>query len=148
MASTSEQENSVARGKLCYIFRWHNHLDPYVNKQEWSEKDEEIMFKAHQQYGNKWTLIAKLFERRTDNDVKNHFYSMLRRSLRRINKLLGKRNSTQKIKMIKPAVLSKVFAKQGQSNSEVSQESKSTTSHSQKLLRLCLNFPEPKPLQI
>ena len=69
------------------------------------------MFKAHQQYGNKWTLIAKLFERRSDNDVKNHFYSMLRRSLRRINKLLGKRNSTQKIKMIKPAVLSKLFAK-------------------------------------
>lgn len=71
------------------------------------------MFKAHQKYGNRWTQIAKIFEGRTDNDVKNHFYSMLRRSLRRINKLLGKRNSTQKIKVIKPAVLSKVFPKEG-----------------------------------
>ena len=82
-----------------------------INKQSWSEKDEQAMFEAHQKHGNKWTLIAALFEGRTDNDIKNHFYSMLRRSLRRINKLLGKRNSTQKIKIIKPAVLSRVFLK-------------------------------------
>ncbi len=30
---------------------------------------------------------------RTDNSIKNHFYSTLRRSLRRINKLLGDKNS-------------------------------------------------------
>jgi len=50
---------------------------------------------------------------------------MLRRSLRRINKLLGKRNSTQKIKVIKPAVLSKVFAKETKDNGEVSEDGKS-----------------------
>lgn len=71
------------------------------------------MFEAHQKYGNKWTEIAKNFEGRTDNDIKNHFYSMLRRSLRRVNKLLGMRNSTQKIRQIKPSVLSKIFSKNG-----------------------------------
>ena len=71
------------------------------------------MFESHQKYGNKWTEIAKLFHGRTDNDIKNHFYSMLRRSLRRINKLLGKRNSTQRIKVIKPSVLSKIFVNIG-----------------------------------
>ena len=30
---------------------------------------------------------------RTDNAIKNHFYSTLRRSLRRINKYLGDKNS-------------------------------------------------------
>lgn len=71
------------------------------------------MFEAHQKYGNKWTEIAKIFEGRTDNDIKNHFYSMLRRSLRRVNKLLGMRNSTKKVRLIKPSVLSKIFANNG-----------------------------------
>lgn len=46
---------------------------------------------------------------RTDNSIKNHFYSTLRRSLRRINKLLGDKNSTAQVKDIKPGVLSKIF---------------------------------------
>jgi myb proto-oncogene protein len=47
---------------------------------------------------------------RTDNAIKNHFYSTLRRSLRRINKLLGNKNSTSQMRDIKPSVLSKIFA--------------------------------------
>ena len=43
---------------------------------------------------------------RTDNYVKNHFYSTLRRSLRRINKYLGSKNSTNQMRTIKPSILS------------------------------------------
>ena len=43
---------------------------------------------------------------RTDNYVKNHFYSTLRRSLRRINKYLGSKNSTTQMRMIRPSILS------------------------------------------
>jgi len=39
---------------------------------------------------------------------------MLRRSLRRVNKLLGLRNSTKKVRLIKPSVLSKFFAQTSQ----------------------------------
>lgn len=53
---------------------------------------------------------------RTDNFIKNHFYSTIRRSLRRINKELGDKNSrlnadigTEQVKNIKPGVLSKIF---------------------------------------
>ena len=42
---------------------------------------------------------------RTDNSVKNHFYSTLRRSLRRINKFLGFKNSTNQMRLIKPSIL-------------------------------------------
>ena len=47
---------------------------------------------------------------RTDNSIKNHFYSTIRRCLRRINKLQGEKNSTLKMRSIKPYVLSKILA--------------------------------------
>lgn len=50
---------------------------------------------------------------------------MLRRSLRRINKMLGRRNSTQKIKVIKPSVLSKIFINIGVKDEKKSEECKS-----------------------
>ena len=46
---------------------------------------------------------------RTDNSIKNHFYSTIRRSLRRICKLLGNKNSTSELRNIKPSILSKIF---------------------------------------
>ena len=46
---------------------------------------------------------------RTDNAIKNHFYSTLRRSLRRLNKFLGSKNSTSLMRDIKPSVLSKIL---------------------------------------
>lgn len=42
---------------------------------------------------------------RTDNAVKNHFYSTMRRCLRRINKFYGYKNSTALMKDLKPATL-------------------------------------------
>lgn len=47
---------------------------------------------------------------RTDNDIKNHFYSTLRRSLRRLNKIVGEKNSTTQMREIKPSVLSTIMA--------------------------------------
>lgn len=47
---------------------------------------------------------------RTDNTIKNHFYSTIRRSLRRMSKHIGSKNSTKQMKYIKPSTLSKIFA--------------------------------------
>ena len=96
-------------GKQCRE-RWHNHLDPLIGKKGWTVQEEQIMFEEHKKHGNKWTLIAASLPGRTDNAIKNHFYSTIRRSMRRMNKLLGSKNSTMKMRKIKPSTLSKIFA--------------------------------------
>lgn len=76
-------------GKQCRE-RWHNHLDPGINKSEWTLEEDRKLLEAHEVMGNKWAEIAKVLPGRTDNQIKNRWNSALRRELRKLNRLANK----------------------------------------------------------
>jgi hypothetical protein len=67
------------------------------------------LFELQGRLGNKWANIAKEFPGRTDSNLKNYFYSSLRRAVRQVNSYLSQYRKKSNIKPFKQTILAKVL---------------------------------------
>ncbi|CAK9171313.1 unnamed protein product [Ilex paraguariensis] len=73
-------------GKSCRL-RWMNYLQPNLKKGDYSEEEENIIIKLHHERGNKWSAMAAKLPGRTDNDIKNHWHTHLKKRAKQNGKL-------------------------------------------------------------
>ena len=85
--------------------RWTHHLNPSLTSERFTEAENLLLMSLQSQHGSHWKDISSHFPGRTDNQVKNQFFSLVRKLFRKACKVLGIGGNTALINKIKPRVL-------------------------------------------
>ncbi|XP_077240229.1 transcription factor LAF1-like [Tasmannia lanceolata] len=67
-------------GKSCRL-RWINYLRPGLKRGVFTVQEEDTIMSLHRLLGNKWSQIAIHLPGRTDNEIKNHWNSYLKKKI-------------------------------------------------------------------
>ncbi|KAI3962425.1 hypothetical protein MKW98_010976 [Papaver atlanticum] len=67
-------------GKSCRL-RWTNYLRPDLKRGLLTEDEEQLVIDLHARLGNRWSKIAGRLPGRTDNEIKNHWNTHIKKKL-------------------------------------------------------------------
>ncbi|CAM8985102.1 unnamed protein product [Rhodiola kirilowii] len=67
-------------GKSCRL-RWINYLRPDLKRGGFTEAEEDQIIQLHKTLGNRWSKIASHFDGRTDNEIKSHWNTKIKKRL-------------------------------------------------------------------
>ncbi|KAJ9679048.1 hypothetical protein PVL29_021082 [Vitis rotundifolia] len=67
-------------GKSCRL-RWTNYLRPDLKRGLLNETEEQLVIDLHARLGNRWSKIAAKLPGRTDNEIKNHWNTHIKKKL-------------------------------------------------------------------
>jgi hypothetical protein len=57
-----------------------NYLDPQINRSPFTPSEDETLLRLVEEHGHKWTYFIKLyFSKRTDNDLRNRWNTLMKR---------------------------------------------------------------------
>ncbi|CAH8271062.1 unnamed protein product [Arabidopsis lyrata] len=70
-------------GKSCRL-RWINYLRPDLKRGGFTDAEEDRIIELHSQLGNRWSKIASHFSGRTDNEIKNHWNTKIKKKMKHL----------------------------------------------------------------
>ncbi len=84
-------------GKQCRE-HWNNVLNNDIKKGEWTIEEDFLIMNFYKKYNGSWKKLIEIFDKRTENSIKNRFFSQLRKIATK-NMSISERKLCPKIKL-------------------------------------------------
>jgi hypothetical protein len=65
-------------GKQCRE-HWNNVLNNNIKKGDWTSEEDFLIMNFYKKYNGSWKKLIEIFDKRTENSIKNRFFSQLRK---------------------------------------------------------------------